>query len=102
MGTDWRKVVTDPRHVAAFQALEDARWDWRTASAVAKASGLDALEVRRLPDLYPTLVRRSFQPSPSGQDIYTLQSKFFASQPPLQKVWTFLSGSSSSSGSSGK
>jgi len=98
---DWRGVVTDPKHVAAFEALEDPNWDWRTAASVAKASGLSEHEVARLPDLYPSFVRRAPAPGPGAEYLYTLHSKFYAQQPAIAKVLTFLSSSSSSSSQGG-
>lgn len=95
--TDWRLVIKDPKLIRAFEALEDPRWDWRTASAIAKASGLTEAQVAQFPVLYPTLVRRSLSPGQAGGYVYTLQSKHFANQSPLQKAITFISSSSSSS-----
>ena len=97
--TDWRSVITDPQEIRAFEALEDSRWDWRTAAAVAKASGLSEAQVAHLPAKYPTLVRRSLGEGRGGEYLYTLHSKYFAHQNPLQKVWTFISSSSSTSSS---
>ena len=93
--TDWRSVVHDPRHRRAFEALEDPQWDWRTAAAIAKASGLSEDEVAQLVDLYPVLVRRSFAPGKKGEYVYTLHSKYLAHQNPISKVWMFLTSNSS-------
>jgi hypothetical protein len=93
--TDWRAIVHDSRHRRAFEALEDPQWDWRTATAIAKASGLSEEEVAQLVDLYPVLVRRSLAPGKTGEHLYTLQSKYLARQSPVRKIWTFLSSNSS-------
>ncbi len=95
--TDWRKLVTDPQEMRIFQALEDERWHWRTIGALAKASGMQHEEVRRVLEKYPTLVRKSLVPSQSGEELYTLQQRYFERQKPLEKFWNFLSSSSSSS-----
>ena len=38
--TDWRKVISDPIETKLFDALEDPRWEWRTISALSRATGL--------------------------------------------------------------
>jgi hypothetical protein len=97
--TDWRGVITDPSERRLFEALEDQQWEWRTVAALSRASGMDELNVRRVLNQYPTLVRRSLTPSQIGEDLYTLQSRYYARQNPLEKGWNFLSSSSSSSSS---
>jgi len=97
--TDWRTVIKDPQEVRAFEALEDSRWDWRSTAAVARTSGLSEAQIAQLPAKYPTLVRRSLAEGRAGEYLYTLHSKYFAQQNPLQKAWTFLSSSSSTSSS---
>lgn len=97
--SDWRSVVTDPQHVKIFEALEDSRWDWRTLGALTQASGLDAGQTLRVLNTYPTFVRRSAVPGPNGEELFTLQSKYFERKSPLQKAWDFLSAPSSSSSS---
>ena len=92
----WREVVTDQAERRIFEALEDPRWEWRTVQALSQASRLAADEVRRVLSRYPLLVRKSVLPSPSGDDLYTLQARHFERKSFLQKSWDFLSGSSSS------
>ena len=93
----WRDAVTDPREILIFEALEDPKWEWRTLAALARTSGLSETEVRGIMMKYPMLVRRSGIPSESGDELYTLQSRYFARQSPLEKVWTFMSSNTSSS-----
>ena len=97
--SDWRSVVTDPQHVRIFEALEDPRWEWRTLSALARASGLNAEQTLRVLNTYPTFVRRFAIPGPNGEELFTLQSSYFEKKNPLQKAWDFLSAPSSSSSS---
>ena len=97
MDTDWRSVVVGDKETKVFEALADPRWEWRTLRALTKAANATEGEVRAILGRYPLLVRHSTVPSQDGQELYTLQKRFFESQSPIQKVWTFLSGSSSSS-----
>lgn len=96
METDWRKAISDPLETKVFEALEDPRWEWRTIPALSRASGLDHEGIRRILRKYPVLVRRSAVPAPSGEDLYTLQSRYFDRQSLFEKVWTSVSSSSSS------
>lgn len=93
----WRDVVTDPAEVPVFEALEDPKWEWRTLGALARTSGLSETEVRGVLTKYPLLVRRSGVPGKSGEELYTLQSRYFERQGPLEKAWTFMSSNTSSS-----
>ncbi len=96
---DWRALVSDPSHAKIFEALEDTRWEWRTVGALSRTSSLDVAEVLRVLNSYPSLIRRSVTPGPQGQDLYTLQSRYYERKNPLQKAWDFLSPPSSSSSS---
>lgn len=95
--TDWRKVISDPVETKVFEALEDPRWEWRTISALSRASGLDPEGTRRVLRKYPVLVRQSALPGPGGEDLYTLERRYFERQSIFEKVWTSVSSSSSSS-----
>lgn len=94
---DWRSVVTEPREVLIFEALEDPQWEWRTLDALGTISGMSRDEVRGIVAKYPVFARKSQVPGQSGQDLYTLQSRYYERQNPIQKAWGFLSGPSSSS-----
>lgn len=94
--TDWRNVITDPVETKIFEALEDARWDWRTLRALSKASGLDPSVIRSILRKYPALVRRSSLSGPSGGELYTLQRRYFQRLSFPKKVLTALSTSSNS------
>ena len=94
--TDWKKVVTDPTEKLVFEALADATWEWRTLGALFRVSKLSEAEVRRILNQYPQLVRKSKVPSENGEDLYTLQERYFERQSPIQKWWHFTSTSSSS------
>ena len=91
--TDWRQVVTETTERKIFEALEDRRWDWRTISALARASGLSAESARRVIQKYPILVRQSAVLGPGGEDIYTLQSRYFERQSVGEKFWNTVSSS---------
>ena|SRR6266853_1206494 len=89
--TDWRQVVTDPIERKIFEALEDPRWDWRTISALSRASGLDAENTRQVIRKYPILVRQSTVPGPNGEDIYTLQRRYIGRLSLGEKFWNSVS-----------
>ena len=93
----WKDIVEDPREVSLFQALEDDRWEWRTIEGLAKATGLTVEEVRGVLAKYPQLILTSSVPSPAGDDLYALQHRYYERLNPVQKIWTFVSGSSSTS-----
>lgn len=95
--TDWRQVVVDPTERRIFEALEDPRWDWRTISALSGVSGLDTESTRRILQKYPVLVRQSTVPGPEGQELYTLQRRYYERQTVLEKFWTSVSSSTYSS-----
>ena len=95
--TDWQQVVADPAERKVFEALEDPRWDWRTIHALSGVSGLDAESTRRILQKYPVLVRQSTVPGPGGEELYTLQRRHFERQTIVEKIWTSVSSSTSSS-----
>jgi hypothetical protein len=97
MNVDWRSVISDPNELKIFQALEDQKWDWRTVKGLARQSNLADQEVRRVLVKYPNLIRRSRVPTATGDEVYTLQERYFERKGFLDKVWTFTSGSSASS-----
>ena len=91
--TDWRKVISAPLEAKVFEALEDPRWDWRTISTLSKASGLDQEGTRRILQKYPVLIRQSAVPGPSGEELYTLQRRYYERRGILEMVWTSTSSS---------
>lgn len=96
METDWRKVISDPIEIKVFEALEDPRWEWRTLSALSRVSGLDHEGARRIFRKYPSLIRLSVVPAPNGEELYTLQRRYFDRLSIFDKVITSVSSSSSS------
>ena len=95
--TEWQQVIVDPTEKKIFEALEDPRWDWRTISTLSRVSGLDAESTRRVLQKYPVLVRQSTIPGPGGEELYTLQRRHYERQTVLEKFWTSVSSSTSSS-----
>jgi hypothetical protein len=87
-------VVTDPREVPIFEALEDPEWEWRTLGALSRISGSSLDEVRGILAKYPQFVRKSITPSKKGEELYTLQQRYFEAKNPVEKIWTILSSSS--------
>ena len=94
--TDWRKVISDPTEIKLFQSLEDPKWEWRTIYALSRAIGLDVENTRRLLRKYPMFIRQSLVPGPNGEELYTLQRRYFERQSIFDKVWTSVSSTSSS------
>lgn len=84
---NWRNAVTDERERKVFEGLEDPRWDWRTLRALSQASGLETEKVLGIIAKYPHLVRKSAVPSQKGEDLYTLQNRYYKSK----KAWDYLS-----------
>jgi len=95
--TDWRQVITDTTEREIFTALEDPKWDWRTISSLKTVSGLDVENIRRIIRKYPILIRQSTVPGQNGEELYTLQSRYFERQTIGEKIWTSLTSTSSSS-----
>jgi hypothetical protein len=79
---NWQSIITDDKERKIFEALEDP--------ALSRESGLEAGEVRAIIGKYPELIRKSEVPSQKGEDLYTLQSRFYEGT----KGWDFLSSSS--------
>lgn len=94
--TDWRQVVTNPIERKIFEALEDPAWDWRTISALSSVGGLDAESTRQILRKYPVLVRQSTVSGPKGEELYTLQHRYFDRQTIGEKFWTSITSTSSS------
>jgi len=86
---NWRDVITDEREKKIFEALDDNTWDWRTIRALSKASGLEPDNVLTIISQYPHLIRRSAVPSEKGEELFTLQSRFYQNK----KGWDFLNTS---------
>lgn len=95
--TDWRQVILDPIEKKIFEALEDPRWEWRTISTLSGVSGLDTERTRLILQKYPVLVRQSTIPGAGGEELYTLQRRHYERQTVLEKFWTSVSSSTSSS-----
>jgi hypothetical protein len=91
--TNWRKVVTAPEEVKIFEALEDERYEWRTVRALARETELPEEAVRKALAKYPVLVRKAISLSVTGEDLYTLQSRFFKKQ----GFWVYTSSGTTTS-----
>lgn len=91
---DWHSIIEDSRERSMFKALDNPSWEWRTVRALSRESGLTSDEVRTVIARYRQLIRQSGVPSEDGEDLYTLQSRYYERKSPLQKGWDFLSSSS--------
>ena len=85
---NWRNAITDERETKIFEALEDPNWDWRTVRALSKASDLEPEKVLTIITKYPHLIRKSAAPSEKGEDLFTLQSRFYQSKKGLDFLTT--------------
>ena len=94
---DWRSIVTDEKGKSVFVGLEDHNWEWRTVNGLARSTSLEVGEVRQVLSKYGSLVQRS-STGASGEDLYTLKSRFYARKSPWQYFSTPSSSSSTSHG----
>lgn len=73
---NWRETVKDPDEAKVFLALDDPAYTWRTASAIARQTGLAEAKVLEVLKKYSArFVRLSRQPSASGQPLVGLIEK---------------------------
>ena len=86
---DWRSIITDEREIKMFEALENPKWEWRTVRALSRESGLDQKAIQKIIKMHPELIRKSDVQSQNGEDLYTLQSRFYK----RKRSWEFLSSS---------
>lgn len=69
----WKNVVTDPDEQKVFMALDGPNYTWRTASAVARQTGLAESRVWQILSKYnKQLTRLSEVPSISGSALVGL------------------------------
>ena len=73
---NWKNVVTDPDEVKVFMALDGPNYTWRTASAIARQTGLSEERVWQILSKYNMqLTRLSETPSISGSALVGLLEK---------------------------
>ncbi len=72
----WKNVITDPDEFKVFVALDGPTTTWRTASAIARQTGLTENRVWEIMSKYNTqLTRMSETPSISGSALVGLLEK---------------------------
>lgn len=76
-------------------ALKDERWDYRTVSGVARATGLDEQVVCTFLETRKDLVWKSAIPDRNGRDLYTIQGRQAQSKDFWRNLRTFLTKLSS-------
>jgi len=72
---DWRKVVTDPKEVALFRALEHPDFTWRTLPALVRESEMPEADV--LASLWRRqdfVIEGRTRP---GEPVWTLRSRYW-------------------------
>jgi succinyl-CoA synthetase beta subunit len=57
-------------------ALENPKYDWRTAEAVSRESGMDLENVRALLENSPRTIVRSSVPDEHGRSLYTTRKHY--------------------------
>jgi hypothetical protein len=90
---EWQAEVTDPQERRIFEALSDARGDFRTAEGLARATGLTAANILAVIKKYPHLIRRSIVPDNHGRALYTLRSRPVSIRERLAEARLFISKS---------
>lgn len=69
----WKEVIQDPDEAKVFVALDGPGMTWRTASAIARQTGLPETSVNEITRKYtPTLIRLSAIPSITGSTLIGL------------------------------
>jgi hypothetical protein len=72
----WKNVITDPDEIKVFMALDGPNYTWRTASAIARQTGLSEAFVWTVLSKYNMhLTRMSEVPSISGSALVGLREK---------------------------
>lgn len=72
----WKKIIRDPDETKVFEALDGPGMTWRTASAVARETGLPESRVGEITRKYHlTLTRLSAVPSITGSTLIGLLEK---------------------------
>ena len=72
----WKKIITDPDEAKVFMALDGPNYTWRTASAIARQTGLTDERVWAILAKYNMqLTRLSETPSISGSALVGLLEK---------------------------
>ncbi len=73
---NWREVVTDPKEIKVFAALDGPTDTWRTISAIARQTGFSEEYVASVLEKYDmSLTRHSETPSASGSAFVGLLEK---------------------------
>jgi hypothetical protein len=73
---NWRDTIKDPEEIKVFMALDGPNYTWRTASAIARQTGLPEERVWQILAKYNMqLTRLSETPSISGSALVGLLEK---------------------------
>ena len=73
---NWKEVVKDPDEIKVFMALDGPDYTWRTASAIARQTGLPEQRVWQILARYnKQLTRMAEAPSISGSALVGLLEK---------------------------
>lgn len=78
---NWKQVITEPKEVKVFSALDDPNWDWRTFRGIQEDTGLPSDEIRQILGKYALLIR-STQSEKHGA-VYQLKNRTTQTAEPL-------------------
>ena len=71
----WQDLVTDAQATKVFLALDDPKYTWRTAKAIARQTGLAESKVWEVVKTHPKLLRMSRTPSVTGDPLVGLMER---------------------------
>jgi hypothetical protein len=72
--------IANPAAKSVLEALADEKWDFRTIDGIAKETGLQSDQVKRILQAFQQLVRRSPIRDRLGRSLYTLRNRGMKSQ----------------------
>lgn len=88
----WEKRIKDPPERPIFEAMSQPRWDFRTIKGIASATGISEIQVQKVVESHPDLIRKSRVPNKMGEALFTLQEKPIKLRERLAEVRTYLAG----------
>ena len=79
-------AAIDAARDRVMKALDDPRWDWRTAEGIASQTGLAERQVKYLLESMPDLVIRSQSPDTQGRALYKTRQRWSKSASFFERV----------------
>ena len=88
----WIKQIKDPHARPIFEAMSQPRWDFRTIKGIASATGISEIQVQKVVESYPDLIRKSRVPNKTGEALFTLKEKPVKLRERFAEARTYLAG----------